>query len=509
MAEPTLGEILNFNVDPELGGGSPAVAIDNRPLINTLNENSRFQAENTWKKYNAFQKNLSDLYENIGDIDKMDVATADKEKLAKDRADLFGEIYKSPKEFFGSGNVKRRMEIEAKLGKLRSDATESKLNRVYDLHNRDFIAQNPELNTDENKQMVDGYFKSPLGQRKSYILDMPTILDVGALSKGILDSKGVSRQDFSYNDTPNKDFVQELSTTTLDHNAFKQRWKTAFDLGQDKNGHSIQSWAKQQYDASVKKDPTFKDKVKSPEELWDILGDQIFGSKEDIKIKETGKLVPNWRQKQEEQYRDRLGAMSIKFGYDKVLASMRNGLRETFELFKQEHGMGKASSGKALNDVTVSYIKDAQTRGTAYKNSEGNNEYITNWPPDIQKLFEKEGSGVLKKKAEPTSITVDDDGNIHTYYKDSKLNEVIAPDGFKGMIADKHHLTNALETSNEDLLKQFGTPSLNSNVNNYWDERTKDYEEPSKAGSSAGGAAKKTDKKSSTKKTPKVVVPGL
>lgn len=408
---PSLGEILNFQVDPDLGGGAPNIVFDNRQLLQTVNDNARYQAENSWRKYGTFQKALADTFQNIADVSGLEVATQDREQLDAERKDLLDSIWKNPKEFFGSGNMVKRAEIEAKLSKYKSAATESKLNRTFDMAHRQFINQNPELNTDENKETIDSYWQQPLGQRKSYNLNMPTVFDYGAFSKGIYGSPGVSVTELKNEYTPDKKFIDEYEETTLKRDQFINRWMTGL-MANDKYGHSLKTYADQQF-KKLSADEKKRLGVSTPEEFWKVFGEQTFGSANDITTRQKGKRVANPYALEQQQASNRLVELKRKHGYDIDTINHKDKLN------------GKTAKGKVddLKNFVSFVINDAKVNGGQLKSKkpgEPFGESIVDWfetrlSPEDAKMYQV-GSGVL---TDVPKIYVSPDGKkFKAVYKD-------------------------------------------------------------------------------------------
>lgn len=86
--EPSLSELSNLPVRPELGGGELTPLIDSSKVVDTLNQNARYQAENTYRKYNEFLQNKKELFANIADLQKLDVAPQDRQYLNEQAGDV-------------------------------------------------------------------------------------------------------------------------------------------------------------------------------------------------------------------------------------------------------------------------------------------------------------------------------------------------------------------------------------------------------------------------------------
>lgn len=421
MPEPTLGEILNFNVDPDLGGGSPSVLNDSRQMLATIQENAKLSAQRAWQKYTYFQDNLQNLYQQIGDVSKLDVATEDREALDKNRKELLDNIWNSPKEFFGSGNLKKRAEIESALAKYRSNATESKLNKVYDMAHRTFMEQNPELNTEDNKKVVDSYLKQPLGARKSYNLNMPTVFDYSKFTQDIFKTPGVSKSEFGYEYSPDKHFMQELTKTTLSRDAFMRNWNAGL-LGTDKYGHSIRTWADQQF-----KQLTDEQKknlnVESPEDLWKTIGEQTFGAKQDITTAEKGRLLPNYYERDMLRADNTMKLLKTRYGLMAGMEVLRQGNRKELEDYKQTiKGQSPEQQAATLDNLTEGMVNTAISEGNMV---EVKGKQLFKMPSSdivLGTFSKKLGFGMQEAPAE---IAVSPDGEQVTtiYYKNGKVDE--------------------------------------------------------------------------------------
>lgn len=245
MAEPSLSEITNFRVDPDLGGSSPRVIIDNAEMIRNLNQTAQYQSENSWRKYNQFQQSLSDIYKNLNDTAGLETMTQDQPILKKEMADIFEEINKDPKSALAGG--KNYNEIQQRLVQLKQNASTSKKDYLFDQAHREFLSRNPELNTEQNNNKFDQFGKLPLGQRKPFTLDMPVIFDVGSYTKGITDSATQKyNQDAVYSE--NDPFIKTFDTgTKINKDDFLKRWLIGYDLQTDKNNQPIKSAQQQTF----------------------------------------------------------------------------------------------------------------------------------------------------------------------------------------------------------------------------------------------------------------------
>jgi len=201
--EPSLNEITNIRVDPEVATGTPAVIYDNREVSRLLNDNAQAKARNDWNKYNLFLGNLKDVYKDLNEIAKQPVLEEDMPELRSNMADIIKSIGDDPQSFFGGGP--KFQEVNGKIAELQSKATESKGNNLFDSAHRAFFYRNPDLDTPENKELIAGYRRQKLGTRQPYQLDLPGLLDLPALAKGL--NAAVKSENKISGVTPDNQFI--------------------------------------------------------------------------------------------------------------------------------------------------------------------------------------------------------------------------------------------------------------------------------------------------------------
>lgn len=256
MPEPSLSELTNIN--PEVP--APPV-IDNREVVDNLNQNARYHAENVHRQYNEFLQNKNDLFKNLGDLQSLDVAPQDRPELNKQAADIFGEILKDPSVAMGG---KGYDEIQAKLGTLRQNSVLSKQNKLDYDSDKLFMNKVPELYTDENQKKLQDNFNKPLGSRNSVQLALPTILDEKALFEGVL-------KDATHTYTDNVlDNGQHYIETGNEVNpkAIQGMMATALSGAKDKFGHSIRGAVEDNYNRLPDNIKTQYDKNGGVEKYW-------------------------------------------------------------------------------------------------------------------------------------------------------------------------------------------------------------------------------------------------
>ena len=284
---PSLGELANAGES-----AAPVATIaptSSSELIQTLNQNARFKAQNDWNKYLNFQSNLKDAYANTAAIEQMDVLSTDKPELQQDAAKLYSFIAKNPDAFSGK-NQQLAGELQAMYGNLLSKATLSKQDNLFDKANRSYVVQNNELNTDENKKLIDSYAEQPLGSRKAYNLSLQPIFDANAFSNTLKDQVGAQYSPQTATEItgydpinkkyiPGEEYIHTTETKTIPYKDYIDKWNASLSLQADKNNQPIKNWATKQYDTlpeDVKKNVSLQD-------FWQKIGDKLYGSETDDK----------------------------------------------------------------------------------------------------------------------------------------------------------------------------------------------------------------------------------
>ncbi len=253
---------------------------DSSQLIQTLNQNARFKAQNDWNKYLNFQSNLKDAYANVAAVEQMEVMGRDKEELQKDAAQLYNFIAKNPDAFSGR-DPQLTGEMQAMYGNLVSKATLSKQDNLFDKANRAYLVQNNELNTDENKQLIEGFAETPLGTRKAYTLSLEPIFDAGTFSETLKTNIGKQYSPIQQTAptnfdpatgkyTPGEDYIRTTETVTIPFKDYMDRWNASLSMQTDKNNQPVRKWAEKQYNTLPE---DVKQKV-SMEDFWSKIGER-------------------------------------------------------------------------------------------------------------------------------------------------------------------------------------------------------------------------------------------
>lgn len=457
MAEPGLSEIINYRPDPDLAQGNQSVPIDNSKLIDNLNQNARFKAQQDWSKYNLFLENFKEFAKDSKEISETPVAPEDREHLNGLKKELFTKIYENPKDFFGPGNFAKKAELDKQLNELRSGTMESKMNRAYDEAHREYISRNPETNTPQNRGTVDGYLKKPLGKRRPYILNMNPILDLPTLAKGLNDaSKSVTP---TTQFTEGGQFVETGAQTSYDPLKFKELASSMYDFP-TKDGQILREPLKQTFDSLPEEEKAKYQNQKDPVKSWYLDTVDKFRLK-DSYTKENVK--PNPFLLEQQRSKNRLDELGKKFNLEERLEGFKEGNRE--KLAQQKVKLKGKSEGQQYNwlkDTVNGLISEAITGPATYHLDRKNNTttpmFKLNVGNDVLELFKRtEGGGETKTTLIPDELFVDKDGKTviaRVYQKDKNGNVVL--DGNGNKITD------------DDRTKTFSKKGLMASLGKNW-----------------------------------------
>lgn len=322
MPEPSLGELASAGQSQE---AVPNVAVNNQQeMVRTLNQQAQFKAENDWRKYQSFLKERSDTLQNLAEIQKMSVMNEDKPELQQDAVAMYRQILNNPGAFIGK-DPDKYTEIQSMYGGLLSKATQSKQDNDFDKSNRAYIAQNNELNTDENKAIIESNRAQPLGSRKPYTLNLPSVLDIDAYTKGIMDSPSV-KTDFATSEvTPDNQFIIERNGTKYNRDNFIKNWMGGLDVKTDKYGHSVSTYVKGQYDKLSDENkaqlPGKTDEEKA-RNFWKMQGERVFGSDKDIESDKKENRTGNPGYKKADELDLKKSEADEKVRHDKAMESL-------------------------------------------------------------------------------------------------------------------------------------------------------------------------------------------
>jgi len=298
MPEPGVSEILNFSADAERATGTPAVVYDNSELIRMLNSNANQKAEMDWRKYNVFLGNLKDVYKDLNEIAKQDVLTEDRDILKEKMAGVLKEISSDPKSFFGGGP--KYQEILGKVTQLQTEATESKQNSLYDKAHRQYFYANPELDTEENRALMDQFRKQQLGSRQPYLMKLPGIFD----PKSIADQLNiVAKEEYSSEKlTPDEQNFETITGVKYNPDKYNKLAESFFNDA-DKRGVPLRSTLSKRFEMLPAEAKEKYSKEKDPVKAFymDMMSSYILPGSE----KKSLAANPNYLKKQELAARER------------------------------------------------------------------------------------------------------------------------------------------------------------------------------------------------------------
>lgn len=263
MPEPSLSEITNMAVDPERATGTPATVYDSKDLVRNLNQAAQYKAENDWRKYTSFLGNLKEVYKDLNEIAKQPVMTQDRDQLKERMAKIVKGIASDPHGFFGGGG--KYQETLGELASLQSEATESKQNKLYDEAHRQYFYRNPELDTPENRQMIDGFINQKLGTRQPYLMKLPGLFDPSAIAGEL---NNIAKRDLqNENPTPDGQFIEKITGTEYDPVKYDQAAESFYNDA-DKRGIPLRDTLTKRYQAMPEDVKSKYGKEQDPVKSW-------------------------------------------------------------------------------------------------------------------------------------------------------------------------------------------------------------------------------------------------
>jgi len=410
---PTLNEIVNIARDPGEGSVSPRIKIDTSELVHTVNQAAQFKAENDWRKYANFQDQLKGVFKQLGDIQGLETASADRPYLQKQAADIFDQIGKDPQAFFGG----KMADLEQKIGKLRSEATQSVQDKVYDDAHRAYLERDPSLQTDDNKSIIDGYFKQPLGQRKPYMLKLPSLYNPQEIAGQI---NAVIPQKFSTTELSSDGrFINTQTGIRYDEKQFKTLADQMYNTPDPKTGRVIGQEAAERLKSLPPNIQEYYVKKYPDDPVKGFYDETVMPWKKPDQIEKTDSKADPFAL---ELYKnkDKLQQMSVKFGYDKALEGMKLGREEALATFKKDlQNKSKKEQTGALNGMVDTIVNDALVEASKSSVDNGfwtpgegkDNFYKMNVSPSTLNIFSTTKNVAGKSvKTSPDELKVSKDG---------------------------------------------------------------------------------------------------
>ena len=274
---PSLTEIESKNIDPQLGTGQPAVTYDDSQLLQSINQNSQFKANDDWRKYQQFLTDYQDRLKNQQEIADKPIADSDREYLKKQSVELFKDALDNPYQIYNP-------EFNTKLASIRAEAVSSKQARDFAEKNAEFLVTHPEFNTPENKAKIDDYLQTQTveqGGRKIFTLDVPDVFDSQTYF-------GQLRSDPRVKEMINANRIDEDKGLTFERQDTKYKYKPFLELIKlcYESNPKIQRIAKRDFEALP---PNIKSNFEDPRDYWVNFGSKHFGAYDDVT--EQGKEV--------------------------------------------------------------------------------------------------------------------------------------------------------------------------------------------------------------------------
>lgn len=269
MAEPTLKDIEQARIDPEIATGQPAVVYDNSQLLDTINKNAQFKAQEDWKKYQQLLGDYQNRLQNQQDIADKPVADSDRDYLKQQSVDLFKDALSDPYKIYSP-------DFNNKLAGIRADAVSSKLARDYAEENAKFLVTHPEFNTDENKQKIQDYLQNQTvkdGGRKIFTLDIPDVIDTQKLFGGILKDPSVYSKESIDVPVQGGKYIENTITEKYKRQPFIDKSIALLDIP------NVKKYAQARYDELP---DTVKSQYPKLQDFWGNFAAKYFNSPTDI-----------------------------------------------------------------------------------------------------------------------------------------------------------------------------------------------------------------------------------
>lgn len=240
-----------------LDTGAQGVVLDVEKGMDRVFQAAVTKQQNDWNKYLQFQKNLQEFYADAAKVAEVDMLAEDKQEVMKKYGDWVAEAGEDPMALMNPlSNPQKYAELTQKGAQVMALAQKSKQDKAFDQFHRQFVLQNPEFNTQDNKAIISSFRNTPLEQRKAYSLAGPapsfdivglaeewnkegarkksTTIPTGAIVKGKDGKETVGKGD------------QYLTTETLEYvdpESFARNAEAAWTM-QDKYGNPLSAWAK-------------------------------------------------------------------------------------------------------------------------------------------------------------------------------------------------------------------------------------------------------------------------
>lgn len=474
MAEPTLGELTNIKPEAVL---NPGVIKDNREAVRQLNESAQFNAEMHQRRYEQGLANLKGIYQDLGAVQETPVMQQDRPLLNKKMANILNTIVEDPRATLGGPKFN---EIQRELGSLRTLATTSKQDNIYDDFNQKFLKQSPELDTPDNRRKIAEFGGASLGARQKFLLDTPVKFDPEVAMGNILKQRQVA---VPYANTsfegPNNEWMIRETGTTYGRDSALKMWNQGYNTGTDANNQPIKKWAGEQFE-KLKSDPAQMERFGNPEnpqQLYENLGKMMFGAEGDIVGEKTSTRTANPYTMLGLRQQNALYMEAIKEGNKEKLAAVRANLRL----------QGAPENANFLVRQYANVVGNLTGEKNSIETSKGHyeTEEVVDVPANILKNYAEAQKTTLKEghSLDPITETITQgnqadlvtrtkDGNLRiTFYKHYNKSDKIPKGKHVGDIVEDSSGKKILETTGvipkRNLLTTLGKGVVETKILSY------------------------------------------
>lgn len=272
---PSLSEITGVRGDASLaygtqGQGGSDVAFDFNKGLSFLSDAASKRQQANQFKVELFQKNLENFYKNFNDLSVDGVMEKDYPAITQEYAALTRDlaenydVIRNPMK-----DPQRFAQLQQREAALRSKISASKQDLAFRKFNQDFINTHKEFNTDENRQMIEGFTNSELGSRSHNNLRTPNEYNPLTIAQK---AREYATQTLTTKKAKGMYFDEE-GEKKVKRDAYMEYWRGAHNA-QDTYGRSGFELAKHAYDNTVPADR----KSGMDFNTWlDKTGEQLMG----------------------------------------------------------------------------------------------------------------------------------------------------------------------------------------------------------------------------------------
>jgi hypothetical protein len=188
----SLSEIANIKGDADLaqgGFGTDAILPENNTALAYLQNAANLQAGANKYLAEVHNQRMQDYLNNFRNIDLKNLAPGDYDplsnqyiNLAKDISDNYDVIQNPLK------NKELAASLMAREAALRSQISQSQMDRGIMEENNKFVQAHPDFNTEDYQKKVQDYWNTPLGQRRPFALNPAYVFNPADIAKKAYDA---------------------------------------------------------------------------------------------------------------------------------------------------------------------------------------------------------------------------------------------------------------------------------------------------------------------------------